>query len=438
MLQLTKGLARAILHGEYMKACTDMERIGVPLDIDTLRFLQDNWDPIRLRLAGDSLAEYNIFDGLKFSHQKFEMFLEAEGLEKAWPRTDKSKSRQLNKETWEGMVTLTPELEYLWQLYKTVTMPQLNIACDMDGRNRVLLGAFGTTTSRNNPRGDAERGTFIFAPAKWVRFLIKAPKDMALAYLDWSNQEFGIGAILSGDKNMLRSYEAGDPYMELAIQCGAAPAGATKKTHRPIRDLYKGATLGIGYGQTEWGFSKKTKVGAATARQVFAGYKQRYSKYIAWRENQIDDYDIGSKISTRLGWTLHRGDRVKPNTVLNFGAQANAAEMLRLAIIEMCRRGVDVCCPVHDAVLIQAPITEIESAATEAQLCMNDASAAILAGFILRVDRDIYRFPERFHDEKGEATWRTISEIVEELKQEPEGRALGEATCQFNARSGRA
>jgi len=413
-----------------MKACADMERTGVPLDVETLRFLQNHWDDVRRDLAGDSLSEYDIFDDLHFSHDKFEVFLKAEGLNKAWPRTEKSKARRLDKETWEEMVALNPELEYLRQLYKTVTMPGLNVACDPDGHSRVLLGAFGTITSRNAPGSDRERGTFVFPPAKWVRFLIKPRAGRALAYLDWSNQEFGIAAVLSGDKNMLRAYEAGDPYLALAILCGAAPVGATKKSHREVRNLYKSATLAIGYGQTEWGFAKKTKVDAATARRVFQNYRRTYSTYIAWREKQVDDYGISLKLSTRLGWTLHHGQRIKPNTILNFGAQANAAEMLRLAIIEMRRRGVEVCCPIHDAVLIQSPVAEIDSAVAEAQAAMSAASAAMLNGYVLRCDctddavgasgeiirGDITRYPQRFHAEDGKDMWNRVQCALDKVQ----------------------
>jgi hypothetical protein len=45
----------------------------------------------------------------------------------------------MNKETWQEMVSLNAELEDLRQLYNTITH-KLNIACDQDGRNRVLPG----------------------------------------------------------------------------------------------------------------------------------------------------------------------------------------------------------------------------------------------------------------------------------------------------------
>ena len=44
-----------------------------------------------------------------------------------------------------------------------------------------------------------------------------------VAYLDYEQQEFGIGAALSGDKQMMRAYETGDPYLSFAKQAGAVP-----------------------------------------------------------------------------------------------------------------------------------------------------------------------------------------------------------------------
>jgi hypothetical protein len=408
---MPRNLRAALLHGEYMKA--DASYKYAPLDAPYLWSLQENWDEVRLQLAGGGITRYNIFEGFHFNHKKFETFLVNRGLGEAWPRTKKSSARALDKDTWETMCGLNPDLDALHQLYKTVTMPRLNIACDPDGRNRILFGAYGAITSRNTPGSD-DRGTYIFAPAKWTRFLIKPPEGWALAYIDWSCQEYGIGAILSGDQNMLRSYEAGDPYMEFSILAGAAPSGATKTTHSAERKLYKSATLAIGYGQTVWGFAQKTWVSKPVADRVFKDYMRLYSRYVAWREKQVDNYGISLKLSTKLGWTLHHGERVKPNTLLNFTAQATGAEMLRLAVIEMMNRGVQVCCPIHDAVLIQAPVTEIERAVVEAQASMD--AALLLEGYVLRNEVDVFRYPERFFDKDGAETWGKVSAIVEMLR----------------------
>jgi hypothetical protein len=91
--------------------------------------------------------------------------------------------------------------------------------------------------------------------------------------------------------------------------------------------------------------------------------------------------------------------------------------MLRLAVMEMMRRGVRVCCPIHDAVLIEAPENEIDSAVAEARASMDVTSALLLDGYILRNEVDLFRFPERFYDMDGAETWCKVSAIVEKLKQ---------------------
>jgi len=90
--------------------------------------------------------------------------------------------------------------------------------------------------------------------------------------------------------------------------------------------------------------------------------------------------------------------------------------MLRLAVIEMVRRGIRVCCPIHDAVLIEAPVEQIDSAVTEARASMDAASALLLNGYKLRNEVDVFRFPERFSDKDGAETWCKVSDILETLQ----------------------
>src|SRR6516165_5374109 len=98
-----------------------------------------------------------------------------------------------------------------------------------------MLSPFGTRSSRNAP----SNSRFIFGPSVWLRGLIKPPPGFGLAYIDWSQQEFGIAAALSGDHAMQDAYISRDPYLAFAKQAGAVPEGATKETHGPTRELFK-------------------------------------------------------------------------------------------------------------------------------------------------------------------------------------------------------
>ena len=69
----------------------------------------------------------------------------------------------------------------------------------------------------------------------------------------------------------------------------------------------------------------------------------------------------------------------------------------------------------HDAVLIEAPVDEIDSATAAMQSAMVEASALVLGGFRLRTTvEQVVRYPNRFMDEKrGRRMWEIIRELVD-------------------------
>jgi len=78
--------------------------------------------------------------------------------------------------------------------------------------------------------------------------------------------------------------------------------------------------------------------------------------------------------------------------------------------------GIQVCAPVHDAVLIEAPLELLPETISQSQQIMSDASAIVLDGFHLRSDADIYRYPERYMDDRGKQMWQTVTRIIEEVE----------------------
>jgi len=98
--------------------------------------------------------------------------------------------------------------------------------------------------------------------------------------------------------------------------------------------------------------------------------------------------------------------------------QANAAELLRVACILMADRKIQLCAPIHDAVLIEAPEDKIEEKVKEAQACMEEASQFILSGFKLSSEAEIFRYPDRFLDDSAKKFWEQVMEILKQVKQE--------------------
>ena len=79
--------------------------------------------------------------------------------------------------------------------------------------------------------------------------------------------------------------------------------------------------------------------------------------------------------------------------------------------------GVTYYASVHDAVLIEAPLDELENRVQQAQELMLEASRQVLGGFELTTDADIYRYPERYRDEeRGGKFWDKVMDLLLKTK----------------------
>lgn len=284
-----------------------------------------------------------------------------------------------------------------------------------DGRNRCLLSPFASRTSRNQPSNTK----FIFGPSVWLRGLIKPEGSFGIAYLDYAQQEFGIAAALSSDPAMQEAYRSGDPYLAFAKQAGAVPADATKKTHKAEREQFKACVLAVQYGMGSEALAQRIGQPEARARQLLALHRSTYPKFWRWSDAAVDEAELNGRLWTVLGWEIRPAHPSNPRSLRNFPMQANGAEMLRLACIYLTEAGVRVCAPVHDALLIEAPLYTLNTTVAYAQDLMAKASADILDGFTLHTDAKIVRFPDRFMDERGEVMWSRVMNLIERAKSKP-------------------
>src|SRR5262249_10766869 len=153
-----------------------------------------------------------------------------------------------------------------------------NLSVGRDGRNRTVLSAFRSRTSRNQP----SNSRFIFGPSVWLRGLIKPPPGHAVAYVDWKQQEFGIAAALSGDAAMQAAYQSGDPYPAFAKQAGAIPADATKATHGAQRELFKQCVLAVQYGMEADSLALRIGQPPIVARDLLRAHRETYQTFWRW------------------------------------------------------------------------------------------------------------------------------------------------------------
>lgn len=137
-----------------------------------------------------------------------------------------------------------------------------------------------------------------------------------------------------------------------------------------------------------------------------------------WADHVVDLAMLRGYMQTKFGWMLRVTEMTKPNTLRNFPVQALAAEMMRLACCLLVERGVQVCCPVHDAFLIESEADQIGQAMQAAQAAMADASRAVLDGLVIPTDVKVVCWPDRYSDPRGEQLWAKVMKILDRLEAE--------------------
>ena len=411
------NLFEALVRGRYVRAVAHMEHTGIPIDRNLYELLMNQWE----RLKETCIDRLNPLYGspyrpdYSFDHKALLAWSETQGIE--WPRAGKTNNlARLDKEILKDLALVYPRLEQFRQLRKTLGQLRIkDFPMGSDDRSHVSLWPFSSKTGRNQPKVSEN----ILGAASFMRSLIQAKPGNALVYVDWAQQEYGVAAKKSGDKGMQDAYVSGDPYLALARRAKAVPANATKDSHSLIRERYKIVSLGILYGMGVKTLSRRIGGDHMVGQQLLRDHQQAFPRFWEWSTGVVEHAILNRRIATKFGWQLHcvsyqngRSYDVNPRSIANFPMQATGAEMLRLACCLAIETGVKVCAPVHDALLIEAPLNDLEDVITHTQKIMARASELTLNGFVLGSDVQTFAYPGHYVDKRGLPMWDMIGDIL--------------------------
>ena len=119
-----------------------------------------------------------------------------------------------------------------------------------------------------------------------------------------------------------------------------------------------------------------------------------------------------SCVLSSIGPSITARKKINPRSIRNWVAQAHGAEIMRLACVLAILRGIRVCCPVHDALVAECRIEDLESTVEALQAAMAEASRVVLGGFTLRTEVKTISYPGRFEDPRGVNMWNTIWSLI--------------------------
>ena len=399
-------IGRALLRGRYVCAVAHMEAAGVPVDVERIARLADGWKALRTEVIDIIDSDFGVCRDGQFDRNAFVHWLERRRIE--WPRTAFG-ILDLGDDAIRDMARAHPEVRPLKDVWSMSSrFDPRALAIGRDGRNRTALQPFSSRTGRNQP---STKASILGAPT-WARHLIKPEPGSGLAMIDWQQQEFGIAAALSGDAAMQAAYASGDPYLALAIATGAAPPTATAVSHVNLRERYKACALGMQYGMGAQRLARQIARPLADAVTLIHQHRARFRTFWSWLEAVEAEAQLRGAQSSVFGWQLGIDAKANPRAIRNFPMQANGAEMLRLACCLVSEAGITICAPNHDALLIEAPLRDLEKAIATTQRLMTEASSVVLDGFELRTAVRVIRAPDRWLEPRGAAVWSAVERAL--------------------------
>jgi DNA polymerase-1 len=166
---------------------------------------------------------------------------------------------------------------------------------------------------------------------------------------------------------------------------------------------------------TAYGLKNRSGMTNAEALQLIKLHQRTFPDYWAWGE-QVESFGtLTRQLRTSLGWRIQypQSNKLNLRSMRNWPVQSAGADMLRMAMIALEDANIEVVAPVHDAVLIQAPSTQIDDIAAETRAIMRRVSGQMLDGFWLEVETDFVRWPDRYADPRGRRLWDEIMEILQ-------------------------
>lgn len=407
-LERSVNIPEAVLRGRYLIALAKVERRGIPADVDLVERLGASMPQICDAAWVEARKEYPgvIDDEGRFSSKAWLVCGHRLGIQ--WPKLP-SGAPALDADTFKKMADRYPVLRTMAYARRLRGQGRkFEFPLGDDGRLRCMLSPFSSDTGRNQP----SNSHFIFGASAWARSVIAAAWDKVLAYVDYSSQEVGVAAILSGDTALVADYSSGDPYMAFAIRAGAAPEGATKKTHPNERATYKVAALAIQYGIGDETLAQTLGIPIPAARRLIAAHQMAYPTYWRWRSAVLDEVMCGGTLATRYGWTRKKKPKDTANSIANFLVQATGGEILRVAVIALEEAGHRVVAPVHDALLIEMDKNGWQEELAEIRRLMDEAGKVVTGGLRIPTDVELVFPGENYLDGRGAEFWKIAASVL--------------------------
>ncbi|ROI08719.1 DNA polymerase I [Kaistella haifensis] len=366
-----------------MKVLAKMELEGVSLDKQWLeqesKDLEDDLRKLELKIFELSGEEFNI----NSPKQMGEILFEKMQLD---PKAKKTKTGQYatSEDVLQKLSAKHDIIKYIleyrtYQKLKSTYVDALPLQIDKDD-HRVHTNFSQTTAATGrlasvNPnlqnipirtlRGQQIRGAFVAGEGKKI---ISA---------DYSQIELRLIAEISNEENMILAFQNGeDIHASTASKLFNIPLEEVTKTQR---SQAKTVNFGILYGQGAFALAEQTGLSRTEAKQMIEAYYETYPQLKKFMADQVKKAQELGYVETILHRKRHLKDINSANFVVRAHAERNAvnapiqgsaADVIKLAMIKIDEKleeqnlKTKMLLQVHDELLFEAPVEEVEIAKT--------------------------------------------------------------------------
>lgn len=212
-------------------------------------------------------------------------------------------------------------------------------------------------------RGQQIRGAFVAGEGK------------KLISADYSQIELRLIAEISGEENMIKAFQNGeDIHASTASKLFKIPLDEVTKTQR---SQAKTVNFGIIYGQGAFALAEQTGLSRTEAKQLIDSYYETYPKLKEFMAEQVKKAREIGYVETILGRKRHLKDINSNNFVvrghaernaINAPIQGSAADIIKIAMIHIDEKissqnlETKMLLQVHDELIFETPISEVETA----------------------------------------------------------------------------
>lgn len=370
------------LRGDYAAASAIMEANGYPIDYEATRSFSDSARQILFDIQcefKDLSAQIDPFlldkKGLRNTQNTaiIRNWIIDQGMQDDWLRTDKG-GLSLKLEAFEKHYSHREDQTIFGNKFLSYLRTKQALNGFMPGRKSKTIWDFTGKDARVRPyfgifraqsgRSQPSATSYIPLKSRWMRVLIQPRPGRAIVGIDYAQQEFLLAGLLSGDKNMIKAYHSGDPYLATGKTAGAIPQDGTKAEYQELRDKFKSTVLGIQFQMAAFGLSGKLTrdlgypVSEEEAQDLIDLMAEAYPDYEDYKHEIVATYEEQGYLRNPCGWTMF-GDNPNRRSVGNFPIQGAGSSIMRKGVLNAMDRKLQVILTLHDAIYVECPTSEI-------------------------------------------------------------------------------